>query len=93
MGLLTNMRKTGTYATATSLRLFHDVTKGPISSIRLSVEEEFWITKAITAGSSIIWSEPYESSARQCDVDLMSFIILQFYYYKGSSVTDRPGYV
>ncbi|CAB4381104.1 unnamed protein product [Rhizophagus irregularis] len=63
---LIDMRKTGTYA-ATSLRLFQDVTNGPIRSTRLSTEEEFWILKASTG--SIIWAEPYEGDAKQYDIN------------------------
>ncbi|UZO20398.1 uncharacterized protein OCT59_012822 [Rhizophagus irregularis] len=60
------MRKIGTYA-ATSLHLFHDVTKGLVISKRLSQEEEHWISKASIG--SIIWAEPYEGNAKQYDVN------------------------
>ncbi|CAG8751874.1 7600_t:CDS:2, partial [Rhizophagus irregularis] len=63
---LIDMRKIGTYA-ATSLHLFHDVTKGLVISKRLSQEEEHWISKASIG--SIIWAEPYEGNAKQYDVN------------------------
>ncbi|GBC52971.2 hypothetical protein GLOIN_2v1772900 [Rhizophagus irregularis DAOM 181602=DAOM 197198] len=65
LGLI-DMRKTGTYA-ATSLRLFQDVTNGPIKSARLSDDEELWISNASIG--SIIWAEQYEGNAAQYDIN------------------------
>ncbi|RIA83844.1 hypothetical protein C1645_880271 [Glomus cerebriforme] len=63
---LIDMRKTGTYA-ATSLRLFQDVTRGPIRSEILTCEEKLWITK--TNIGAITWAEQYEGEATQYDIN------------------------
>ncbi|GET02642.1 hypothetical protein GLOIN_2v1772900 [Rhizophagus clarus] len=50
---LIDMRKTGIYS-ATSLRLFQDVTNGLIKSESLSVEDELWTSKASTGSMNLM---------------------------------------